>query len=73
MFGKKLIIAEIVLVTLAVIFFPVATNILPENFLGGLPVQMESTTFQKQSILITAFLIAPLLALSMTLWDMNKK
>ena len=72
-FGKKVLLSEIVLGLLLFVLFPLVT-IFGADFLGESFVQMmQNPQFQKNGIFITGLLIAPLVAFGMTLHDLAKK
>lgn len=72
LFGKKLLIAEAVLVVLAVLLFPVLSSVLPGTPAAGLVTLLKNASFQKQTILVIVLLLAPFVAFSLTIWDLRE-
>jgi hypothetical protein len=72
LFGKKLLIAEAILVVFAVLLFPVLSAVLPGTPAAGLVKFLKDSYFQKQTILVVVLLLAPFVAFSLTIWDLRE-
>lgn len=72
-FGKKILLTEIVLVSIIFVSFPLVTffgvDILSDSFVK----MMGDSQFQKNGLFITSLLIAPLMAFVLTLHNLAKK
>ncbi|HIJ89480.1 MAG: hypothetical protein OEV89_01290 [Desulfobulbaceae bacterium] len=68
-FGKKLLITEIVLLAGVALLFPVLAFWLGGNS-GGMVELLTNAWLQKQVLLVVTIFVAPLFALAQTLWQM---
>lgn len=68
LFGKKLVIAEVSLLTLLLVLVPVLSVLLSDTVATGTLDLLKNPLFQKQALFIFTIFIAPLVALAQTLW-----
>ena len=69
LFGRKLLITEVVLLGLGALLFPLLALWLGGDS-GGMIELLTNSWIQKQALLIITLFVAPLLALGQTLWEM---
>lgn len=69
LFGRKLLITEIVLLGVGALLFPILAFWLAGDS-GGMIGLLTNSWLQKQALLIVTLFVAPLFALGQTLWEM---
>jgi len=69
LFGRKLLITEVVLLGVGALLFPLLVFWLADDS-GGMIGLLTNAWLQKQALLIVTLFVAPLLALGQTLWQM---
>jgi hypothetical protein len=71
-FGKRLVLVEIGVVVLALIVLPVIVKISPDAIPSGLTCWMGDPVLQRKYGLFALGIVAPMLALVVTLWDVRR-
>jgi hypothetical protein len=69
LFGRKLLLTEVILLTGGALFFPFLAYMLADNSSGMIGL-LTNSWLQKQALLIITLFVAPLIALGQTLWQM---
>jgi len=72
-FAKNLLISETALLSLALVGFVSITTLLPADANSSLVKLLQDPWFQKQGTFVATAIFAPIIALMVTVWEINKE
>ncbi len=71
-FAKNLLLTETALLALALVGFVVITTVFPADNAGGVAEIIMDPWVQKQGTFVTTVIFAPILAMTITVWQINR-